>query len=83
MYYNKLIICGRVLTDPSIGESKTGKNYVTLRVGVKRNTRRKTSEAKYDNFTLFAYGDAGNTMLEKVKKKKLYLCNWERKRKWI
>lgn len=67
MYFNKLIICGRVSSAPAIRENKSGKNFVTLRVGVKRVSQRKTAEGKYDNFTLYAYGEIGNSFLEKVK----------------
>lgn len=68
MYFNKLIICGRVSSAPTIRESKSTKNnFVTLRVGVKRASKRKTAEGKYDNFTLYAYGEVGNSLLEKVK----------------
>lgn len=67
MYFNKLIICGRVSSAPAIRENKSGKNFVTLRVGVKRVAQRKAAEGKYDNFTLYAYGEIGNSFLEKVK----------------
>lgn len=68
MYYNKLIICGRVSSAPTIRESKSTKNnFVTLRVGVKRASKRKKAEGTYDNFTLYAYGEVGNSLLEKVK----------------
>ena len=73
MYYNKLIICGRVSLSPEIKESRTGKNFVTLRMGVKRVAKRKESEGKYDNFILYAYGEIGNSLLEKVKKDD-YIC---------
>lgn len=66
MYYNKLIICGRVSVAPYIRESKTG-NFVSLRMGVKRTSKRKAAEGKYDNFILYAYGEIGNSLLEKVK----------------
>ena len=67
MYYNKVIICGRVSGAPVIRENRTGGNFVSLRVGVKRVSRRKNSEGKYDNFTLYAYGEVGNSLLEKVR----------------
>lgn len=73
MYFNKLIICGRVSSAPAIRESKTGKNFVTLRMGVKRVSMRKASEGKYDNFILYAYGEIGNSFLEKVKEGD-YIC---------
>lgn len=73
MYFNKLIICGRVSMAPAIRESKSGKNFVTLRMGVKRVSQRKAAEGKYDNFTLYAYGEIGNSFLEKVKEGD-YIC---------
>ncbi len=73
MYYNKVIICGRVSIAPVIRENKMGGNFVTLRVGVKRVSKRKNSEGKYDNFTLYAYGEVGNSFLEKVKEGD-YIC---------
>ncbi len=73
MYFNKLIICGRVSMAPAIRESRTGKNFVTLRMGVKRVSQRKNAEGKYDNFTLYAYGEVGNSFLEKVKEGD-YIC---------
>lgn len=73
MYFNKLIICGRVSSAPAIRESRNGKNFVTLRMGVKRVSQRKAAEGKYDNFTLYAYGEIGNSFLEKVKEGD-YIC---------
>ena len=67
MFYNKVILCGRVSGNPAIRESRTGKNFVVLRLSVKRLSKRKTIEGRYDNFDLYAYGEIGNSLLEKVK----------------
>lgn len=62
MYYNRTVLCGRVPDDPVIRTSKSGKNFVTLRLGVKHGN----SKTEYDNFNLTAYGEMGNSILEKV-----------------
>lgn len=59
MYFNRAIECGRVGSEPTIRTSRSGKNFVTLRLGVKRGAKK-----EFDNFNLSAYGEIGNQLLE-------------------
>lgn len=69
MYYNRIVLCGRVFDDPVIRTSKKGQNFVSFRLTVKRGTKDKG----YDNFIVNAFGSIGNEILEKVKGND-YIC---------
>lgn len=64
MYYNRIILCGKVLLEPTIRTGKNGKNFVASRIGFKKGTNK---NVQYTNFNLAAYGESGNELLEKVK----------------
>lgn len=64
MYFNRLIICGKVIKAPSVLTSKNGRNFVGTRVMVRRGVKK---NGAHDYFNLNAFGEVGNSMLEKVK----------------
>lgn len=64
MYFNRLIVCGKVIKAPSVLTSKNGRNFVGTRIRVRRGVKK---NGAYDYFNLNAFGEVGNTMLEKVK----------------
>lgn len=64
LYFNRVILRGRVSMDPVIRENKeSGKHFVACRLGVRRGTY---ANAPFDNFDLRASGKVGDSMLAEV-----------------